>query len=412
VSCATTTQGKSGKAGSRKKWLEIKKKKTFSRLIRKGCLYIVMLHDRTWVLLGRKMTGEARPEELRELEEILKNDPELYFSLHAIAELWHRNPPDTSGESQEAYQAHLQRMKERGIQLPVDLAQPNDQEEITDIPPPRNIPTTRMLIGFITISLIAFVIYVTAALVMPEPQPGPPSISEISTPRGSRISLTVPDGTRIRLNSGSTLSYGKNFGDKVRELTLSGEAWFEVTRKLSKPLIVHTSSMDIRVVSTRFNIKSYPEDHSAEAILLNGSIEATLNNMKGRKINMQPNEKLTIRNGLPESTDSSSSGIQAANETMINLVQLSRPAADSIIPELAWLNDMLIFNDISFKELTGILGRWYDLDFQFEDHSLEALSFTGSFTNQPITAVLDSLRFPNRFKYRIQQKMVFITRPE
>jgi len=368
-----------------------------------------MLHDRTWVLLGRKMTGEARPEELRELEEILKQDPELYFSLHAIAELWHRNPPDTSAESQEAYQAHLQRMKEQGIQPPADLTQPNDQDEIADIPPPRDIPTTRMLIGFITISLMAFVIYVTAALVMPEPQPGPASISEISTPRGSRTTLTLPDGTRIRLNSGSNLSYGKNFGDKVRELTLSGEAWFEVTRKASQPLIVRTSSMDIKVIGTRFNIKSYPEDHSAEAILLNGSIEATLNNMKGRKINMQPNEKLTIRNDLPESSDSSSSGIQAANETMINLVQ---PAADSIIPELAWLNDMLSFNDISFKELTGILGRWYDLDFQFEDHSLEALSFTDSFTNQLITAVLDSLRFPNRFKYRIQQKTVFITRPE
>ncbi len=371
-----------------------------------------MLHDRTWVLLGRKMTGEARPEELRELEEILKHDPELYFSLHAIAELWHRNPPDTSAELQEAYQIHLQRMKDRGIPPPADLIQPIDQEELTDVPPPRNIPTTRMLIGFIAVSLIAFVIYVTAALVMPDPRPGPASNSEISTPRGSKTSLTAPDGTRIRLNSGSTLSYGKNFGDKVRELTLSGEAWFEVTRKLSKPLIVHTTSMDIKVVGTRFNIKSYPEDHSAEAILLQGSIEATLNNMKGRKINMQPNEKLTIRNRLPESTDSSSSEIQAANETMINLVQLSRPAADTIIPELAWLNDMLIFNDISFKELTGILGRWYDLDFQFEDHSLETLNFTGSFTHQPFTAVLDSLRFSNRFKYRVQQKTVFITKPE
>jgi len=369
-----------------------------------------MLHDRTWVLLGRKMTGEARPEELRELEEILKHDPELYFSLHAIAELWHRNPPDTSAELQEAYQVHLQRMKERGILPPADLTQPNDQEELTDIPPPRNIPTTRMLIGFIAVSLIAFVIYVTAALIMPEPQPGPASVSEISTPRGSRTSLTLPDGTTIRLNSGSTISYGKNFGDKVRDLTLSGEAWLEVTRKFSKPVIVHTSSMDIKVMGTRFNIKSYPEDQSAEAILLNGSIEATLNNMKGRKINMQPNEKLTIRNGLPESSDSSTSDLQDANETMINLVQLSRPAADSIIPELAWLNDMLIFNDLSFTDLARTLGRWYDLDFQFEDQSLEALSFTGKFTHQPITVVLDSLRFPNRFKYRIQQKTVFITR--
>ncbi len=281
-----------------------------------------MLHDRTWVLLGRKMTGEARPEELRELEEILKQDPELYFSLHAIAELWHRNPPDTSAELQAAYEVHLQRMKERGVPPPTEVAEPNDLEEPTDIPPPRKIPATRMLIGFIAISLIAFVIYVTAALVLPDPPPGPPSVSEISIPRGSRASLTLPDGTNIRLNSGSTLSYGKNFGDKVREITLSGEAWFEVTRKLSKPLIVHTRTMDVKVMGIRFNIKAYPEDHSTEAILLNGSIEATLNNMKGRTINMQPNEKLTIWNDHHESGDTSSLRLQSANETMISLVQL------------------------------------------------------------------------------------------
>jgi ferric-dicitrate binding protein FerR (iron transport regulator) len=370
-----------------------------------------MLHDRTWFLLGRKMTGEARPEELRELEEILKNDPELYFSLHAIAELWHRNPPDTSADLQEAYQAHLQRMKDRGIPPPADLTTPGEQDDSAVISPSRSIPTTRMLIGFISVSLIAFVIYVTAALVIPQPKPGRPAVSEIFTPRGSRTSITLPDSTIIRLNSGSTLSYGKNYSDKVRELTLNGEAWFHVTRKMSKPLVIRTAAVDITVAGTEFNLKAYPEDLTTEVILLEGELEATLNHMKGRKINMQPAEKLTLRNAAPASGDSLTSASRTGNETLINLVQIYPPAADTSIPELAWLKDILVFNNVPFADLASSLAKWYGVDFVFEDHSLDSLTFSGHFADQPITGILDTLSFPGRFRFRVDQNTVFISRP-
>src|SRR6476620_87216 len=71
----------------------------------------MMLQDRTWLLIGRKMAAEASPQELKELEEILKHNPELYFSLQALTEFWQQSPTANSAEIEEAYQNHLARMQ-------------------------------------------------------------------------------------------------------------------------------------------------------------------------------------------------------------------------------------------------------------------------------------------------------------
>src|SRR6476620_1422515 len=70
-----------------------------------------MLQDRTWLLIGRKMASEASPQEIKELEEILKHNPELHFSIQALTEFWHPSPNASPAEIEEAYQQHLLRMQ-------------------------------------------------------------------------------------------------------------------------------------------------------------------------------------------------------------------------------------------------------------------------------------------------------------
>ena len=72
-----------------------------------------MLQDRAWLLIGRKMADEASSQELNELEEILKNNPELHFSLQVLTEIWHQSPSIEAAEEETAYQNHLRRMQGR-----------------------------------------------------------------------------------------------------------------------------------------------------------------------------------------------------------------------------------------------------------------------------------------------------------
>ena len=81
------------------------------------------------------------------------------------------------------------------------------------------------------------------------------------------------------LNAGSTLTMAKDFNEQSREVTLEGEAFFDVSHNPGKPFIIHTTSMNVRVLGTVFNVKAYPADKLAETSLLKGSVEITLKNL-------------------------------------------------------------------------------------------------------------------------------------
>ena len=84
--------------------------------------------------------------------------------------------------------------------------------------------------------------------------------NEVSTQPGSKSKIQLPDGSTVWLNAGSKLTYTKDFGKEIREVTLIGEAFFDVTKMKEKPFIIHTSSINIKVLGTAFNVKAYPED--------------------------------------------------------------------------------------------------------------------------------------------------------
>ena len=123
--------------------------------------------------------------------------------------------------------------------------------------------------------------------------------SEISTRYGSRTKLLLPDSTQVWLNSGSKLSYNKTYGNGTREVTLSGEAYFDVVKNPAHPFIIHTVNIDIKVLGTAFNVKSFPGEKNTETSLIRGSIEVTFKNRPSEKIILKPNEKLITANEEP-----------------------------------------------------------------------------------------------------------------
>lgn len=375
-----------------------------------------MLQDRTWLLIGRKMADEASPQELKELEEVLKNNPELHFSLQALTELWRQSPTISISEIQEAYRTHLNRMTSELADHPGSIEDVHVNSTLLSSSRTSFFRRHMFTLAVFTVCIIGTA---TAVFLSVPSKKGivennkKPAVSEISTRYGSRTDIVLPDGTKVRLNAGSKLTYDKSFGELIRNVKLTGEAYFNVVHNAEKPFVIHTTAMDIKVLGTEFNVKSYPDENTTEASLIRGSIEVTLKDKRAEKIVMKPTEKLVVSNEI------------AGNATIIKPVKkMLKPSApifslshlnyysgDSTILETSWVNNTLIFEDESFEEVAIRMSRWYGVNFEFGDPGIQRTRFTGNFKNESVEDALKAMQITADFAYRITAgKHILITK--
>ncbi|HEX3935519.1 MAG TPA: FecR family protein, partial [Puia sp.] len=211
----------------------------------------------TWKLVAKVLAGEATEPEIRELGQLLRNNPELHYPLQTIADLWRTSGPVEQKKAEEAFGRHLDRMTALSIGLE-NSGEPTDKGSAGVA---RRRRSRRLFVAaatVITLTSTGLFLYrgsphKAPILAAPAAQP-----SEVATRNGSRTSLYLPDGTHVWLNAGSRITYNKNFGASAREVDLSGEAFFDVAHNPASPFIIHTSRIDIKVLGTSFNVKSYP----------------------------------------------------------------------------------------------------------------------------------------------------------
>ena len=231
------------------------------------------------------------------------------------------------------------------------------------------------------------------------------SQNNISTKPGSKTQVTLPDGSKVILNADSKLSYPDNFMGNTREVTLEGEAFFDVTKNKKKPFIIHSKTMDIKVLGTVFNIKAYPFESLSEASLISGSIEVILKTRTNEKIFLKPNEKITVSNNT-ESKQTPNPEKDKYREIvpLISINKLKFDNADNQVSEIAWTQNKLIFNNESFENLVQLLQRWYGLEIRIETNKLKDINFTGRFYSESISQVLEALQITHKFNYSNNNK--------
>ena len=377
-----------------------------------------MLQDRTWLLIGRKMADEASPQELKELEEVLRSNPELHFTLQALTELWQQSPATDINSIEAAYQDHLNRMKTQIADHPG-----NTEDFVENSTLFANSEQSFFRRNILALSGFAAAVLLVAAgifyskpskEIVAESKPKD-AASEISTRYGSRTDIVLPDGTKVWLNAGSKLTYDKSFGETVRNVKLTGEAYFDVVHNADKPFVIHTTAMDIKVLGTEFNVKSYPDERTTEASLIRGSIEVTLTDKRAEKIILKPNEKLVVSNENQEAAfPKLKTAKKAKQETPIfSLGHLKYFSLDSTILETSWVKNRLIFEDESFEEVATKMKRWYSVDFEFGDADVRQLRFTGNIKNEAVEEALKAMQISsvNSFSYRISSdKRILITK--
>jgi transmembrane sensor len=230
----------------------------------------------------------------------------------------------------------------------------------------------------------------------------------VSTKPGSESKLQLPDGTQVWLNSDSKIIYGESFLGEFREVQLTGEAYFDVAKDKEHPFIIHTQTMDLKVLGTAFNVRAYANEKNTETSLIHGSIEITLKNNPDKKIILKPDEKLIIQNsGFPVPVPQKEiSGVNRERPLMI-LGRIHFREKDSSATETLWVKNKLAFDEESLESIASKIERWYDVKVVITDEKLKQAAFSAVFTDESLPEVIEALSIGN-FKYTIARKEVTI----
>jgi transmembrane sensor len=373
-----------------------------------------MEENRFWILAAKKISGELTPEETGELELFSlsnNNFRDILLSLENEAFL---NPQEGSYNEAELLSRLRAKLNASITDYPFQEIEKNEDKAFSF-----KTKQSRFHLKLIIASLLLVTSGILSWSLFFNKKTADTSIAKltaynnnnISTKPGSKTQVKLPDGTLVILNADSKLSYPDNFLGNTREVKLEGEAFFEVTHNAEKPFIVHTSLMDIRVLGTVFNVKSYAGDNESEASLLKGSIQVTLKNRKDEKIMLKPNEKISVFaltpvQNEPEIPVDTSAETLAASPISIDKINFD--AKDKIINEVAWTQDKLVFNNENFEAIALTLERWYGIKIVIKNQHLKDQRFTGKFKNENIDQVLKAFQLSYNFKYKTENNIIII----
>jgi transmembrane sensor len=353
-----------------------------------------MNQNRFWNLLAKKLSGEASPDELAELEKLMKDHPDWIFAAEHIEDLWKlQTVPTDPHEAELAFDLHFKNItKDAGAFYSYS---PVHARKKTALGKFLLIPVSLLLL---LAALIFWKYFSLRPAVVAEK-----NISEVSTRPGSRSKLVLPDSTVVWLNSGSTLTYNEDFAVTNRNITLSGEAFFEV-RKATIPFIIHAHKLRIKVTGTTFNVKSYPNEKTTETSLLHGSVEVTIDRRPGEKYILKPNEKLVVAN-----EDDITRQTAAQNKEALVAVKSLSVTTDSTIIETSWVDNKLVFQDESFQDLARRMERWFNVSIEFKNEKVSSQHISGTFTTETVQEALEELQITTAFHYQIKSNSIVIT---
>jgi transmembrane sensor len=347
-----------------------------------------MSQDRFLDLLSLKLSGEASPEELAELEAFIAENPDQGFRSEILDQVWKSGYKGQPINKKEAFNRHMQRLSNHLSEPVLQYETPEEEEVIiADEEPRRRTPvfTLRRLVWASGIAAM-LVVGVFIFNEYNNNKTKKPIAQTVSTKRGSKTKLTLPDGTQVWLNADSRISY--NFDKCSREVELTGEAFFDVTRDETCPFIIHTSTIDLKVLGTAFNVRSYADEENTETSLIHGSVEITLlKSPDHKKIILKPNEKLIVRNN----EELNENDLVKTNEPVLTLGKI-RLKKDSIAMETLWTQNTLAFDGDRMEEVAKRIERWYDVKVTFEDEELKAKPFTANFEDTDLQTVLAAIR--------------------
>jgi ferric-dicitrate binding protein FerR (iron transport regulator) len=374
------------------------------------------MDSRISYLFAKKLTGEISTAELAELNDCLCNNPHYFEILTLLEQEW--NAPLQAPYTTPNPQGLLKKIKLvegtlfEGTSVSAD-------EEMLSVP----IKGRSAKLRWIWYAAAAAIVAIAGWLWLRSTAPalsaddavainenGNPN--EVFTTAGSQTNITLQDGTKVWLNANSKLTYANDFNGSTREVSLSGEAFFDVVSNKNKPFIIHTSKIKVKVTGTSFNIRAYPDESRTETSLINGKVEVSLIKNPEKIYHLKPSEKLVLKDEQPVfnlAEKNKMATVIPVQQPIPILKRIAFDPLDSIPVETAWLNRQLAFYEETLREVADKMEKWYGVNIEITKPGLEKMVFTGKFENETLEEALEALKFIGKFNYRINQKTVIIS---
>ena len=209
--------------------------------------------------------------------------------------------------------------------------------------------------------------------------------NKLEIPRGGEFCLTLSDGTRVWLNSETSIQYPVAFGAKERRVFVQGEAYFEVAKDAKKPFTVQFMSSSVTVLGTSFNIRAYPEEKRSQTTLAEGSVRIY---SPGSSMLLKPGEQAEV---------SALSGEMVKQEVEVKNFT-------------SWKDGRFVFEQQPLEDIMRTLERWYDIRVIFKDEGAKRISLSGNMKRYgDFSQVMKMLQMTGDVRFELHGNDVYIT---
>ena len=209
-----------------------------------------------------------------------------------------------------------------------------------------------------------------------------PVFNTISTPRGGQYQVVLPDGSKVWLNSVSSLRFPTFFNGKQRRVEITGEAYFEVAKNQAMPFIVSVNGAEIEVLGTDFNVNAYSDESTIRTTLLEGSVKFAKD---GNVAILKPGQQSQLSlNGQLKT---------------INNVEIEKV--------VAWKNGFFLFEASDFKTVSKQLSKWYDVEVVY-DKEIDDLFYAKVPRSTKLSDLLKALSLTGKINFKIEGKKIIV----
>lgn len=322
------------------------------------------------------LNNQCKPEELEGIIQWLETEAFTDESLSLAHEDWENlNEKENLSLQDDRFNSLLDKIHHR-----INISEPN-KPEVRQITTTKIIRLLTKVAAILLLPVVTFLLYIfyNPTFILSQNNKIVDSLEVIAS-AGARTIVQLSDGTEVHLNYGSRIKYPRNFVGETREITLSGEGFFDVFHDPGHPFIVKTKLLDIKALGTKFNVLTYPENNKVETTLIEGKVVLESSDINGTK--------KTIGSLVPgDHTNYSATG------------EISTTSG-SIEKYIAWKDGLMIFDNAGITEVAERLGLMYNVDIKVSKE-ISDYTYTVKFVDESLSQILELLTKATPVEYKM-----------
>lgn len=208
----------------------------------------------------------------------------------------------------------------------------------------------------------------------------------LTNPRGSKvINMTLTDGSRLWLNAGSSVTYPVYFVGNERKISITGEAYFEITHDNTKPFIVSKGEMNVQVLGTHFNVNAYDDESDIKVTLLEGSVKVSKGPSTGSGLQaiLKPGQQARVTNE-----------VKVVNGVNVDEV-------------MAWKNERFAYSNADLETIMRQMARWYDVEVVYKDKITDRYTVTTP-RDVPVSQLFKYIEMSGGVHFKIEARKITV----